>query len=48
MEATVLASSPFALVYVVNRPPLSRLTPPLSVPAQTLPSRAWYTEKTLF
>src|SRR3954453_21490011 len=37
--ATVLEASPSAVVKVVNLPSLRRLTPRLSVPAHTAPSR---------
>src|ERR1700691_4137294 len=47
MAETVLDASPSASVKFVKRPSRSLLTPALSVPAQTVPSRARYTEETL-
>ena len=40
---TPFDASPFAVVYVVKWPSRSALTPPLRVPAHTVPSRLRYT-----
>jgi hypothetical protein len=48
IAVTLFDVSPFAVPYVVRCPLWIRLTPPLSVPAHTAPSRARYTEYTLF
>src|ERR1700728_4116129 len=47
MAETVLDASPSASVKFVKCPSRSLLTPALSVPAQTVPSRARNTEETL-
>src|SRR3954468_10920255 len=41
IDETVFETSPFAVVYEVNRPSFSLLMPRLRIPAQTDPSRLW-------